>query len=373
MKLARTDWNEYVKALVEINKRAANEMEEFIANYGIGNRNLLIDKAYQLIEKYGAGSSSAACRMFELLANLTGNRDIIAEPAEISSKDEVAEAVNGSLLQSTTGKKVSGVVSRFVKQASADTMLQNARRYGAEFAWVPSGDSCPFCFLLASGGWRKAGSKTISGDHATHIHAHCRCQYAVRFDGKMSIEGYDPKAMEDYYKSMPGSDSKERLNALRRELYSRSHGKDITDDFMANATPGVGNITQDVNYNVEQHSNEIRVADWMKVTFGGKIRLLAEREKEGIKWPDYEWNGRLWDLKQISSEKAPDSAIRGGLKQIRTNPGGFIFECDNNLDLEKVRETIAKRMNRNMKEYKEGVVVIIKRGNRKPKIYLYKK
>ena len=48
-------------------------------------------------------------------------------------------------------------VSRLVKRAGADTTLKNAQRDGAEFAWVPHGDSCAFCLTLASRGWQRAG------------------------------------------------------------------------------------------------------------------------------------------------------------------------------------------------------------------------
>lgn len=50
-------------------------------------------------------------------------------------------------------------VSRLVKRAGADTTLKNAQRDGAEFAWVPHGDSCAFCLTLASRGWQRASQR----------------------------------------------------------------------------------------------------------------------------------------------------------------------------------------------------------------------
>ena len=44
-------------------------------------------------------------------------------------------------------------VSRLVKRAGADTTPHNAVRDGAEWAWVPHGDACPFCRMLAYNGW----------------------------------------------------------------------------------------------------------------------------------------------------------------------------------------------------------------------------
>ena len=69
-----------------------------------------------------------------------------AQPAAPASYEETAKMVNATkesppVLQ--TG------VSRLVKQAGADTTLKNAVRDRAEWAWVPRGDTCPFCIALA--------------------------------------------------------------------------------------------------------------------------------------------------------------------------------------------------------------------------------
>ena len=93
-----------------------------------------------------------------------------------------------------------------MKQAGADTMLRNAARDGAEFAWVPHGsETCPMCLTIASNGWRKASKKTMKGDHADHIHGNCDCEFAIRFDGKSTVEGYDPDALREQYDNAEGS------------------------------------------------------------------------------------------------------------------------------------------------------------------------
>lgn len=113
-----------------------------------------------------------------------------------------------------------GGVSRLVKQAGADTTLKNAIRDGAEWAWVPHGDTCPFCITLASNGWQRASKKALKGDHAQHIHAHCDCEYAIRFDSRTTVAGYDPdKYLEQYYAY--GGD----INAMRRAQYASNKGK----------------------------------------------------------------------------------------------------------------------------------------------------
>lgn len=109
-----------------------------------------------------------------------------------------------------------GGVSRLVKQAGADTTLKNAIRDGAEWAWVPHGDTCPFCITLASNGWQRASKKALKGDHAQHIHAHCDCEYVIRFDSSTTVAGYDPDKYLAQYQAAGGD-----INAMRRAQYAR--------------------------------------------------------------------------------------------------------------------------------------------------------
>lgn len=121
-------------------------------------------------------------------------------------------------------------VSRLVKRAGADTTLKNAVRDGAEWAWVPHGDTCPFCITLASNGWQKASSKVLKGGHAEHIHANCDCEFAIRFDHNTTLAGYDPEKYLKQYRDAGGDINKmrrvnyaanrERINAQKRASYA---------------------------------------------------------------------------------------------------------------------------------------------------------
>lgn len=64
--------------------------------------------------------------------------------------------------------------------------------------------------------------KTLVGGHAEHIHANCKCEYAVRFDTKSDVGGYDPDALLEEYKSMSGRGSEEKLSAWRRKLREKN-------------------------------------------------------------------------------------------------------------------------------------------------------
>ena len=94
---------------------------------------------------------------------------------------------------------VGAPAGRLVKRTAADTMLQNAKRDGAEWAWIPQSTACSFCVTLASKGWQPASEAVLQGKHAKHIYNNCRCEFAVRFDGISDVEGYDPDALYDMY------------------------------------------------------------------------------------------------------------------------------------------------------------------------------
>lgn len=58
--------------------------------------------------------------------------------------------------------------------------------------------------------------------HAEHIHANCDCEYAVRFDGKSTVEGYDPEKYLKIYDSMSGNNPEEKINSLRKMLNGKN-------------------------------------------------------------------------------------------------------------------------------------------------------
>ena len=81
--------------------------------------------------------------------------------------------------------------------------------------------------------------------------------------------------------------------------------------------------------------------------FGGNIILINEKNTPHIANPDYVWLENYWDLKNVTTEKACDHAIRHGLKQISDNPGGIILKFESNdINLDDAIKVIEKRMTR---------------------------
>ena len=200
--------------LARLNQRAGQLMADYIAAHGTRDTDALIAYAHALVTKYGEGSAELACQMYDALAAAARAGVPAAEPAEPASYGEIARMVQAT---KASPPQMQRGVSRLVKRAGADTTLKNALRDGAEFAWIPQGDTCAFCLTLASRGWQKASQAAIKGGHAEHIHANCDCEYAIRFDGRSTVAGYDPDEYLRRYRAA-GSD----VNALRRVNYAKN-------------------------------------------------------------------------------------------------------------------------------------------------------
>lgn len=213
MKIAHQTWLEYVQKLDEINSHAADLMRDWVEKHGLDDRDALIRYAYALATKYGEAAGALACEMYDMTAVAAGKVLPSAEIATTATGEEVGKAINGSLKHSMF--ETPSVIYRLVKQVAADTTLKNARRDGAEFAWIPHGDTCPFCIMLASNGWQRKSAK----DHAEHIHQNCDCQYAVRFSSRDGVAGYDPDKYLEMYSDADGGNYQEKLNSMRRKNY----------------------------------------------------------------------------------------------------------------------------------------------------------
>ena len=239
MQITAKTWNEYVTRLSRLNRKAGQLMRQYIDTHGTGDADALITYAAALVTKYGEGSAELACQMYDALAEAANAGVPAAEPAAPADYGEVARMVNATKDQNPAN--LPNGVSRLVKRAGADTTLKNARRDGAEWAWVPHGDTCPFCIMLASNGWQKASENVLKGGHAEHIHANCDCEFAIRFDHNTTVAGYDPEKYLKQYRDADGDINKMRridyaarkdaINAQKRAAYAlrqKNRGKKVS-------------------------------------------------------------------------------------------------------------------------------------------------
>lgn len=223
MTITRSVWSKYIASLRKVNDEAARlairylETHDTVTQAGV---DALIEYCYSLATKYGEAAAELAAQMYDALALATGASVAPAVPAATATMQETAKAVVGTM-KTGNNEIISSAVGRLVKMAGVDTTMQNALRDGAEWAWIPVGDTCAFCITLASRGWQRASKKAIRGGHAEHIHANCDCTYAIRFDDS-EVEGYDPREYEEMYYDADGKKPQDRINAMRREFYAQN-------------------------------------------------------------------------------------------------------------------------------------------------------
>ena len=229
--ISRRAWLRYIGQLRQINNKAAEEMIKYRASVvadveagtltGNEARKLIVDRAYAVATSYGEASAAVACEMYDAVAAMEGASVPAAIPAQTATYSETAKTVYGTINMNPS--VMPAAVGRLVKQAGADTTVQNAIRDGAEWAWIPNGDTCAFCITLASQGWMPASKDQLDGNHAEHIHANCDCTFAIRFNSDTDVAGYDPDKYLDMYNGAdPGGTWKDKVNAMRREIYAKN-------------------------------------------------------------------------------------------------------------------------------------------------------
>lgn len=329
MQITAKTWNEYITRLSRLNQKAGQLMRQYIDTHGTGDADALITYAAALVTKYGEGSAELACQMYDALAEAANAGVPAAEPAEPADYGEVARMVNATKNQNPAN--LPNGVSRLVKRAGADTTLKNAVRDGAEWAWVPHGDTCPFCITLASRGWQKASSKVLKGGHAEHIHANCDCEFAIRFDHKTTVAGYDPEKYLKQYRDAGGdinkmrrvnyAANKERINAQKRAAYAARKGYTNQAASAILDTSNKIGVNQDVNFVCKIDRSLYRIVEQDLVTdeviiteqqilhieegHPGDYNRLAAYIPDVLQQPDYILRGNrphtALVLKQIST------------------------------------------------------------------------
>lgn len=156
-----------------------------------------------------------------------------------------------------------------------------------------------------------------------------------------------------------------------KKIAPKREAKDVTEEYLRAVAPGSGTITYDDNYNVGKHRNEISVAQTLNSRIGGDILLINEK---GAKTPsaDYQWNGRLWELKEMNAmtKNAADVSVRKALKQILPNPGGVILKYNGVSFPKDLLDVISNRVRRSSVS---TVDIILLGSNDSFQIFRYKK
>lgn len=140
-----------------------------------------------------------------------------------------------------------------------------------------------------------------------------------------------------------------KIRKLKREERVDFETKRIVRKYLKKATPGHGEYTMDLGFNKSKYPNEVKYADILYNTFGGNIRLLKRLNDK--RRSDYQWNGRYWEHKAVSSLTAVDSQVYSALGQIKDNPGGIVLQMTSNFDVVEAQRRIIHRLDRSAKTY----------------------
>ena len=366
MQITARTWNEYIARLSKLNEKAGQQMAEYVAAHGTEDGPALIAYAHALVTKYGEGSAELACQMYDALAEAQGVTLPAAEPAATPEYGEVARMVNATKHQNPAN--LPNGVRRLVKRAGADTTLHNAIRDGAEWAWVPHGDTCPFCMMLASNGWQKASAKLLKGGHAEHIHANCDCEFAVRFDGSTTVAGYDPAEYLRQYRAA-GSDvnamrridyaaHRERINAQKRAAYAaRTAYTNQAASAILDTSNKIG-VNPDVNYICNLNPEIYKVA---VSTITTRHVIITDKQLEHIRERHPDISATVMEqLTEIIH--APDYIIETDmpytaniLKHLEINGKGYqlVLRIRTDADPEDFQNSVITFMSVNEKRYRQ--------------------
>ena len=224
MKITQASWREFVSKLSQVNKMAGDAVGAYILKNGLSDIDALITYSFYVAQYYGTAAASLAATIYDAIVDAEGMYFPPAEMAESPTYGDVAKQIYGTMKHSENPEELKAAVSRLVKLQGQDTLLDNAIRDKAEFAWIPSGDSCPYCIMLASNGWRPISKKALRNGHAEHIHANCDCTYMIRHSSDFDIEGYDPDRYYQMYENAEGNTGTEKVNSMRRMRYAEVHG-----------------------------------------------------------------------------------------------------------------------------------------------------
>lgn len=228
-RITKAQWDEYAKTLAKTHERAVRMMDSWFKIHADEPFEEGIKYACKVASKYSKASGTLAAELYDAIAVMQGRA---VPPAEIFGQPTYGQLAKACKKAASNAKfykraeAVSETAGGFIKRTGMETILGNVKRDGiAEFAWVPSGDSCAFCQMLASNGWRKASDL---GDHELHVHTNCNCTYAVRFSDSLTLGGYEPEKYRRRYNAAEGDTWQEKINSMRRDEYAK-HKDEINE------------------------------------------------------------------------------------------------------------------------------------------------
>lgn len=231
-------WRQYTKRLEAQRDAASKDAYDWVMRHADADgvdmracRKMMVTASMY----HGRATSALAASWFDQVAEVEkadAVKALVVNDAPDVRAKRMAIASNRSLPKLLAGDvegfatAIAAAVAADVKRQATNTIVFNAAKNGAEFAWIPGGDeTCAFCIALASNGWQRASKESALGAHADHIHDNCMCEFAIRFNDDTSYSSYDADKYAQMYEDADGRSSKDKINSMRRDLYAENKDK----------------------------------------------------------------------------------------------------------------------------------------------------
>lgn len=209
------DYSSKVKSLTD---RAVRELTEGIANgiSGVSDpytRSVIVRRQVEYYaRKYGMGAKELGAQWYELCAKKAGVAvdSALVDDIDYTNLDRrflrILEAYeDGEEGWEEASSKVESAFEDTMREFAREPVIRNLdrdeqqyrRRYRqtaraaarAGYARVPVGETCAWCYMLASLGYYYRSEETALGPDPDHYHAHCDC-IAVPYHDPRGIDGY---------------------------------------------------------------------------------------------------------------------------------------------------------------------------------------
>lgn len=235
-RVSRKSWDAYTRRLTAQRNEARDVAYSWVMRNVDGVSDEVMRRCRRMMVEasihHGRATAALAAVWFDQLAAAENANVVKAVPVNDPVKlraRRMGIAQNAALPKLLAGDKegfaraIASAVAADVKRQASNTVMLNAQKNGAEFAWIPGGgETCAFCIAVASNGWQPASRATALGGHADHIHDNCECEFAIRFDRDTQYAGYDAQKYADIYGDADGRSSQDKINAIRRDLYAEN-------------------------------------------------------------------------------------------------------------------------------------------------------
>ena len=203
-------------------------------------------------------------------------------------------------------------------------------------------------------------------DNIYQRHDNCRCMVTTTTERGGYKDAWSKKEFETQREARI-----EAANTLARPKVIKGYDgtpinyKNVELEYLSKKSRKKGILVNEYENSTKKDNNpeEWPFAKWIHNTFGGdlKRKVIVDGEPHN---PDYDWNGKLWDLKTPTTTKYDtlDSRIREGFKQISKRPGGIMMDFTKSpLSYETAQEWTIRIINN---KYPYTLDVIIKKGDR---------